>query len=139
MKKIQMFILMAITAVFLCSCTKEDMGKRGKDIDYTVVSETDIPMELKTSIDKNKINPFELTYTDGEFMYLAVGYGEQESGGFSIQVVALHEQGDKILFSTNLIGANGTKDQENKVVKKKVTTPYIVVKMEEMDKEVIYK
>ncbi|MDR1700671.1 MAG: protease complex subunit PrcB family protein [Lachnoclostridium sp.] len=135
MKKIRLFIILGIISTLLClgGCEKKGEGAIGKDIDYTVVSEEDIPPELKKSIDKNKINPFELSYTDGEFMYLAAGYGEQDSGGFSIQVVALCEKGEDILFSTNLLGPD-----ESRIVSLKKTTPYIVVKTEKMDRKVVY-
>ncbi len=135
MKKMRLFFILGMAAVLFCfwGCEKADEGKIGEDIDYTVVSEEDIPPELKKSIDKNKINPFELSYTDGEFMYLAAGYGEQDSGGFSIQVVKLCEKGEDILFSTNLLGPD-----ESRIVSLKKTTPYIVVKTEKMDRKVVY-
>ncbi len=135
MKRIRLLFILIMTAALFCfwGCGKTDGGKIGADIDYTVVSEEDIPPELKKSIDKNKINPFELTYTDGEFMYLAAGYGEQDSGGFSIQVVTLCEKGEDILFSTNLLGPD-----ESRIVSLKKTTPYIVVKTEKMEKKVVY-
>lgn len=126
-------ILLICTLFFLlcqigCGVSQAE-GKRGKDYDFTVVKEVDIPEILKKQVDENKINSFELSYTDGEFLYIAVGYGEQESGGYSIQVEGLYGQGEKVRFVTKLIGPN-----EKQVVKKKPTTPYIVVKMENVDK-----
>lgn len=133
MKKILLFFVLGIMSFGLVGCGEKGSGAIGKDIDYTVVSEADIPAELKEGIDENKVNPFQMAYTDGEFMYLAVGYGEQESGGFSIQVETLCEKGDEVLFSTDLVGPD-----ESKIVTMRKTTPYIVVKTEQIDKNIIY-
>lgn len=125
-------LLISFLALSGCS-TDTSGGKQGKSFDYTVVKEDDIPEIFKKQIDENKINPFQLSYLDGEYLYIAVGYGEQASGGYSIQVKELCEQGEDIRFLTELIGPN-----DEQVVKKLPTTPHIVVKMEAMDKMVVY-
>ena len=79
------------------------------------------------------MNPFQLSFLDEQYLYIVVGYGEQESGGFSIEVEGLKEDGNKIYIETNLIGPSA-----DKIVKKKATTPYIVIKTEAIDKEIIY-
>lgn len=133
-QSIVIFAIFSLSLFLLAGClAREGGGKQGKPFDYTVVKEDDIPEILKKQIDENKINPFQFSYLDGEYLYIAVGYGEQESGGFSIQVKSLCEQGEDIRFLTELIGPD-----EDQVVKKMPTTPYIVVKMEAIDKMVVY-
>ena len=43
-----------------------------------------------------------MTYEDGEYCYLAVGYGEQETNGFSVRVLGLYEKGDGVVFETDV-------------------------------------
>ena len=74
--------------VLLCACTGNDMmEKKVRDLDFTVVSAEDISEELKSHIDERKEETFTLIYRDGENMYLIVGYGSQEGGGYSIRVM----------------------------------------------------
>lgn len=116
----------------LAGCGGEkERGSRGKDLDYTVVPTADCPADFLAEINKKKINPFQMTYEDGVYCYLAVGYGEQETNGFSIKVLGLYEQGERICFETSLIGP-----EEDQVVSKKQSTPYLVVKMKETGREV---
>lgn len=109
-------------------------GKRGSDIDYTVVLTEDCPDELKKEIDNKKINAFQMTYDDGEYTYLAVGYGEQEHGGFGIRVLGLYESGDQALcLETQLDGPD-----EEETVSEKPDCPYLLVKTERTEKEVFF-
>ena len=83
-------ICMMLT-VLLCACTGNDMmEKKVRDLDFTVVSAEDISEELKSHIDERKEETFTLIYRDGENMYLIVGYGSQEGGGYSIRVNDLY-------------------------------------------------
>lgn len=107
--------------------------KLGKNYDYTVVSREDIPKELADQIEKHKINPFQLSMTDGEYLYIAVGYGEQQTGGYSIQVEGLGEKGEDLCLATSLIGP-----EEGKIVAGKKSYPYIVVKTEAIEKNIVY-
>lgn len=134
-KKKYMFagVLLVCLAVFaLSGCDGEkETGDRGKDLDYTVVPTADCPADFLTEIQKKKINPFQMTYDDGAYCYLAVGYGEQETNGFSIKVLGLYERGDNICFETSLVGP-----EEDQVVSSKPSTPYLVVKTQRTDRKI---
>ena len=80
------FVVRFLTA---CSVEKEDLQKV-RDLEFTVVGETDLPEELKNVIGEKKMAPFKLTYTDDQNLYIVVGYGEQETGGCSISVKELY-------------------------------------------------
>ena len=68
-----------LSSVFITSCSsKEEYPKTG-DIDYTVVSGADIPHELKKLIKDRKKNSFELSYSDGSYLYIVKGYGRHDT------------------------------------------------------------
>ena len=116
-----------------CETVKED-GEKGKDWDYTVVPAADIPEDFRREIDTRKINAFQMTYQEAEYLYIAVGYGEQAGGGFNIRIVGLYEQGDALCMETSLNGPG-----EDEVVSDKASYPYIVIKTQKCEKEVRFK
>lgn len=128
-------ILLIFAGVTCTGCSVEKISdKKVKDVDYTIVTEAEIPQTLMTSIEERKSAPFKLSYSDNKELYIVVGYGEQPSGGYSIVVDELYLTENTIVFATTLEGAD--KQQEMEV---NPTYPYIVVKMEYIDYEVIYK
>ncbi|MBO5489371.1 MAG: protease complex subunit PrcB family protein [Eubacterium sp.] len=121
-----------VIAVCLAGCQKiSKTGEESKQLDYTVVPTEDIPELLKKEIDKKKMNKFEITYEEGEFMYLAAGYGQRESFGFDIKVNQLYEQGDYVCLNLTLKGP-----EEGQVVKKSPSYPFIVIKTKSTAKKV---
>ena len=106
-----MVVLFSFGMCLFSGCGTEKEGKRGKDLDYTVVPTEECPADFLVEINKKKINPFQMTYEDGEYCYLAVGYGEQETNGF--------------------LGPE--KGQE---VSQKKSMPYLVVKMKKLEKKI---
>ena len=104
------FVVRFLTA---CSVEKDDL-KKVRDLEFTVVGETDLPEELKQVIGEKKTAPFKMTYTDDQNLYIAVGYGEQENGGYSISVRELY------LTENGRYGASGTgergTDRSRKIV-----------------------
>ena len=76
---------------------------------------------------------FQLTYDDGAYLYMAKGYGTRESSGYNISVQQVYLTEHTIVFETQITGpAEGT-DAANKE-----TTPYIVIKTERLDGQVIF-
>ena len=124
------FVCMMVFLLAGCGEEKEN-SSRGKDLDYTVVPTADCPADFLKEIDSKKINPFQMTYDDGAYCYLAVGYGEQDTNGFSIKVLGLYEKGESVCFETSLVGP-----EEDQVVSRKPSTPYLVVKTKRTDKKV---
>ncbi len=118
-------------SIWLTACGQKEEAKKGKDWDYTVVPTTDCPKDFLAEIEKKKINPFQMTYDDGEYRYLAVGYGEQETNGFSIRVQGLYEKGEALCMETSLAGPG-----EDQIVSNKKSYPFIVVKTHKTEKKV---
>lgn len=119
--------LMAMTG---CGST-EDLKLR--DLEFTVLSEEKIPEQLLPMLEEKKAEPFQFTYSDDENLYICVGYGKQESGGYSIAVNELYLTEENIYADTNLLGPE-TAEKSNKVP----SYPYIIIKTEYLDKTVIF-
>ena len=123
------FVVRFLTA---CSVEKGDL-KKVRDLEFTVVGETDLPEELKQVIGEKKTAPFKMTYTDDQNLYIAVGYGEQENGGYSISVRELYLTENAIVADTELLGPESA---EQTGAEK--SYPYIVVKTEYLEGPVIF-
>ena len=89
--------------------------------------------EFLKNLEEKKINPFQMTYRDGTYLYMAVGYGEQKTGGYSILVKKLTETKDKIFLNTEL---RGPSKEETDL--EKPSFPYVVIKIENISKEVVF-
>lgn len=121
-----------IVAMTACS-KKESEIKKLKDLDFTVIEEADIPEELLSIINEKKSQPFKLSYSNDNCLYIARGYGSQRSGGYSISAMHLFLTDNAIYFKTELIGPS-----KQDLVSQTITYPYIVVKTEFIDKSVLF-
>lgn len=123
-------------SVLLTGCglgMQKNKEEEKTNLEFTVVDEERLPEELKKMVDKKKAEAFKLTYGDGGYLYLCVGYGRQETGGYSIAVNDLYATENAICLDTNLIGP---KDVEKKG--EEPSFPYIVIKTPFMDKTVVF-
>ena len=130
MLTIMLILILNLTLMTGCGI-EEDEKEKVNDIDFTVVPEENIPKELKTLIDNKKKGEFIVSYGDKENLVIAVGYGEQPIGGYSIQVKELYETKNNIFIDTEFIGPSKSED-----VSQTLSYPYIVVQMEYIDKQV---
>ena len=124
------FALLPLCMAAGCGTEKEEYTKTG-DVEFTVVEEADVPAELLNVIKEKKSEPFKLTYTAEDALYLAQGYGEQPSGGYSIAVEELFQAKEGVCLKTTLIGPAA-----DEKVTTAVTYPYIVIKLPKMETEV---
>ncbi len=104
-----------------------------KDLDFTVVEEADIPEELLTLINKKKKNTFCLTYKSENACYICQGFGTQMTSGYSITVEELFLGTNAIYIKNTLLGPG-----KDELVTQNATHPYIVVKIELMDYNVVF-
>ena len=133
-KRVRLLLVAVLAVMLIAGCEKEtESTERGKDWDYTVVAVRDCPEDFLKELEEKKVNAFQMTYIDGEYLYIALGYGEQATGGFSIAVRGLYESGDKLSFETELMGPG-----KDEVVKEKPSYPYVIVKTEKTDREVLF-
>lgn len=125
-------ICMVATAIIACG-QKQDTMSKIKDLEFTIISEENIPEELQKTIDEKKQAAFRLTFEDRGFLYICVGYGMQTTGGYSISVKELYETGNALYLDTDLIGP-APEEKSNPVA----SFPYVVVKTEFIDKPVVF-
>lgn len=134
-RKLAVFMLAVMLAVSVCGCEVTDDGEQKvRDLDFTVVSEDRQPEELKQIIEEKKNAEFKITYADQDYLYICIGYGEQQTGGYSIQVNELYLTNNAVYVDTSLIGPS---PEESK--KEGASYPYIVLKVEYLDKTVVFK
>lgn len=131
MKKI---ILIFMASLFLggCSVQSDDTGKI-KDLEFTVIGEDEIPEELFAQIQEKKSEEMQITYSDEENTYIVRGYGVQSSSGYSISVDELYLTENSIVLKSSLIGPSVAEQ-----VDKTESTPYVVIKTELTDKNVVF-
>ena len=127
-------VLLAMAALMLSGCTLLSEEKiKLRDLDFTVLSEEKIPAELMTIIEEKKSAPFQITYTDNENLYICVGYGQQETGGYSIAVEELYLTDTNICVDTTLLGPEAS-EKSNKTP----SYPFIVLKTDFLEQTVIF-
>lgn len=131
MKKVAV-ILVFMFLLCGCSVQKDDM-KKLREIEFTVVDEMKIPVELKQYIEEEKEEPFEIVYGDEGYLYLAKGYGTKETSGYSIEVKECFETSNIIYMETNLLGP-----RKKEEIQEEESFPYIVLKIEYSDKSVVF-
>ena len=125
-------ICLMCMGVFACG-KKQDTMEKIKDLESTVIPEDNIPDELLSMIEQKKENAFKITFEDRGFLYICVGYGVQQTGGYSIAVNDLYETSNAIYVDTNLIGPS-PEEKSNPGA----SYPYIVIKTEFIDKPVVF-
>ena len=100
-KKIAVVLFVTIS---ICGCATENNAEaKLRDLEFTVVEEEEQPEALVEVIEQKKSSPFQISYTLGEDLYLAIGYGEQQTGGYSISVDELYETENNIVVNTTLL------------------------------------
>lgn len=133
-KIISVTVLFFLCCLFLnaCGIQKSDSTKV-RDLDYTVLEPEEIPDQLMEMIEEKKEGDFRLTYTYEGYLYIARGFGMQETGGYSIQVRELYLSSNAVYFETELLGPG--KDEQ---AAQAVSCPYIVIKTEAVDENVVF-
>lgn len=115
-----------------CGIEKTDEGKI-QDVDYCIVEENDIPEELMGKIQEKKAADLKMVFENDGVMYIVRGYGEQETGGYSIQVTDVFLTKNAVVFRSNLVGP-----AKDAVKNTTPSYPYIVLKIQNIGKNVIF-
>lgn len=135
MRKICYLLALLLPACLLIACGggAEKDNETRQNLEFTVVSEDRLPDELKEMIDEKKESAFKLTYADGGYLYICIGYGKQETGGYSVTVNDLSMTDNAIYVNTNLLGPKAGSTEG-----KSPSFPYLVLKIEYRDKTVVF-
>ena len=99
-------------------------------LEYTIVKQEEIPEEISELMEQKKKNVFQMTYQVGDIRYLMKGYGEQLTGGYSIQVEEVSESENAVFCKTRLIGP------EKADAGSEPSYPCIVLKIRETEKPI---
>lgn len=119
---------------FLTGCSVEKTDQNIiKNLDFALVEDSQVPEELKLLIEEKKASEIKMTFDTEDARYIVVGYGAQPTGGYSISVDELGLTSNAIYIRTTLIGP-GKGESVNEVE----SYPYVVIKIEYLDKSVVF-
>lgn len=128
-----MLVGLLCLSVAACGVQQKDSMEKIKDLEFTVIPEDKLPEELLSAIEERKEERFKITFQDQGFLYICIGYGKQETGGYSIAVNELYETANAIYVDTNLLGPEpGEKGNLSP------SYPYVVIKTEYIEKSVVF-
>lgn len=130
--------LIGILALFLIAgsasgCTLIPPEQERKEAGFVIVTEEYIPERLMELIELKKEQMMKLTYIDEGSRYIVIGYGKQESGGYSIAVKDFYATGNALYVDTCLMGPKKKPEKE-----KIASYPYLVLKTTELGLPVVF-
>lgn len=105
-----------------------------REVEFAIVSEECIPEEVRTIIESRKDEEIKLTYADGDDRYIIIGYGKQNTGGYSIYIKDLYATENALYVDTCLLGPK--KENKGKDVP---SYPVMVLQISEMGLPVVFK
>lgn len=115
-----------------CSARRADREKTG-ELEYETVDGPELPETLRQKIEKEKDEPFLLAYGDGGRLYIALGYGEQESGGYSVRIEEAYETEDAVCIRTCLTGPD-----EGEEVLREAGYPWAALEADYTEKRILW-
>lgn len=120
--------------LFLTGC---QMGEtpvvKIRDLEFTVLEESQVPEALDEVIQENKNTEMKLSYQNQGKLYITRGFGEQKTGGYSIAVEQCYLAEDGIHVKFKLIGPS---HQEK--LTEEVSYPYIVIQTEDLEEPILF-
>lgn len=122
-------ILLAVLSVSGCRFIRIEEGER-TPLEYTIMKQEEIPAEAVELMEQKKEKSFQMTYQVGDVRYLMKGYGQQLTGGYSIQVEEVSESENAVFCKTRLVGP------EEKNIGSEPSYPCIVLRITDTQKPV---
>lgn len=119
--------------LYAAACGGEKQAEKVRDLEFTVIGPDEIPQELAQIIEEKKNDSFRLTYTSGNDLYIAAGYGRQETGGYSITVPELYLTENSIVAKTELKGP-----ERSEPTGTEPSYPYLVLRTELLEEPVVF-
>ena len=131
-RKICCLLILSLACSCLSGCQKSQKPAKEASLDFTVVTDSEIPEELQTLIDERKEKPFTLTFSDQAYLYVVKGYGKQNCSGYQITIHDFYKSPEGIYFNSELFGPK----EDNPDARE--SYPYIVIKTEYTDLPMIF-
>ena len=125
-------LFLAVTSM-LSGCVMQQGQEKIEDLEFTVMDPVDLPKELQEEIIAKQEEEFAFTYSDREYLYIARGYGEQETGGYCISIDECYRTSNTICVKTTLTGS-----ENGEQVQTAPSYPFIVIKLEMRSEEVVF-
>ena len=125
-------LFLAVTSM-LSGCVMQQGQEKIEDLEFTVMDPVDLPKELQEEIIAKQEEEFAFTYSDREYLYIARGYGEQETGGYCISIDECYRTSNTICVKTTLTGP-----ENGEQVQTAPSYPFIVIKLEMRSEEVVF-
>lgn len=121
----------------------------GEPMKFTIVDEKRVPEKMEENIKEMIEKPFQITYLEGEWLYIAQGYGKQERTGYAIQIDRCMEGADGIWVKTTLLGPGSVEIEQDEEEQGNICMicmreggfskyPYVVWKTTKSKKPVIF-
>ncbi len=128
-------VLCSLSLSFLLtSCNVQNIDtEKIRDLEYVVLEEENIPEEVYEYISKDMDVFSRTAYVCSDMLYIVVCYGAQPTQGYSIEVNHLYESSNAIIVETTLKGPSGM-DKVEEVI----SYPYVVLKLENIEKTVVF-
>ena len=134
-KKICEILCVTLLTVLLGGCMfMEASDEKIKDRAFVIVNEEVLPDEIRSIIETKKTEAFQMAYHETNATYIILGYGMQETSGYSIQVNEVYEGKDSIWVDADLIGP-----RKNDVVENEPSYPYVIIKTEKIEQLIRFK
>lgn len=127
-----LFCLFAVS-ILTAGCGKGEPEGKIRDLEFTVIEKDEVPKALADVIAENKREEMKLSYQNEGYLYIARGFGEQKTGGYSITAQQCYLAEDGIHVKFELMGPSGKEK-----IPEEPSCPYIVIKMEGMDETITF-
>lgn len=132
MNRIVGIVLLSGLVLLMNGCVVYNKEETSVEMPYEVLSEDEIPVELKMKLDETKTGSVRMTYETSDALYIAVGYGEKDQEGYEISV-------DSVMSSEHFLYIHTTLTGPREEAKQKVKShPYLVIKCQQIEKTVIF-
>ena len=115
-----------------CSTTTSN-GTKLSDLEYVIVEEAEMPEELLSMIEEKKAADFKVTFEEDGALYIVRGYGEQETGGYSIRINECYLTSNSVVFDTELVGP-----RKGESVSKSPSFPDVVIKTTTQEEPIVF-
>lgn len=128
-------LVLALACAGFTGCRSDtEESEKVQDLEFTVTGEKDVPAGLQDMIARKREKPFKLTYADGQDMYIVIGEGPQQGGGYSVSVLELYLTDNSVVIRTELTGpgkgeASGTE----------LSYPVLIVKTQYREEPVVFR
>ena len=73
MKKIRLLLLAMVTMMLFAGCEMLNTEEvKLRDLEFVILSQEVLPKELKEIVEERKSEPFKLTYSDADALYICI-------------------------------------------------------------------